>query len=194
MRLIAGLGNPESRYEGTRHNVGFDALRQLANDCGIALDGKKMKAVYGRGVIGGEKVILSMPQTYMNLSGESVREMADYFKLKPEDIIVIFDDIDLPVGQLRIRHGGSAGGHNGIKSIISCLGSDAFVRVRIGTGAKPKGWDLADYVLGHFDAAERKLIDDAAERAAEAVKVIIEEGIEPAMNQFNRKLAASDEN
>ena len=186
MYIIVGLGNPERRYDGTRHNIGFSAVTALADIYGISMDMKKHRAVCGKGVIDGQKVILAMPQTYMNLSGESVRELVDYYKIDPEEeLIVIYDDINLAPGKLRIRPKGSAGGHNGIKNIIAHLGTQVFPRIRIGVGEKPKGWDLADYVLGHFQGDEKKLMEEAYDRAAAAVAEILTDGPDKAMNDFN---------
>ena len=147
MYLIAGLGNPSKTYEGTRHNVGFSMIDVIGNKFDIDVTTKKHKALVGRGVIDGMRVILAKPQTYMNLSGESIREIADFYKIEPENIIIIYDDISLDVGQLRIRKKGSAGGHNGVKNIIAHLGTQEFPRIKVGIGNKPEGWDLADYVL-----------------------------------------------
>ena len=186
MYIIVGLGNPESRYAGTRHNIGFSAIVGLADAYGISVDTKKHKALIGKGVIAGNKVILAMPQTYMNLSGESVRELVDYYKIDPaEELIVLYDDINLPPGKLRIRPKGSAGGHNGIKNIIFHLGGQEFARVRIGVGEKPKGWDLVDYVLGRFPKEEEPVIREALGKAAEACVAIMNEGVDTAMNRFN---------
>ena len=188
MYIIVGLGNPTREYAGTRHNIGFDTIIRLSDDNNIPIDFKKHKAICGKGIIAGQKVLLAMPQTYMNLSGESVRELVDYYKIDPEEeLIVIYDDISLDVGQLRIRKKGSAGGHNGIKNIISHLGSDVFYRIKIGVGEKPKGWDLADYVLGRFKREEEPVIREALGEAAEACEVIMNDGIEAAMNQYNKK-------
>lgn len=187
MYIIAGLGNPTKEYAGTRHNVGFEVIDRLAEDCRIDVSMRKHKAICGKGYIDGQKVILCKPQTYMNLSGESLREMADYYKVAPEDIIVIFDDISLDPGQLRIRAKGSAGGHNGIKSIIAHLGTQEFPRVKVGVGEKPKGWDLADYVLSRFGSEDRKLMDEAVKEAGEAVRLMIGEGVDKAMNKYNVK-------
>lgn len=189
MYIIIGLGNPTSKYEATRHNIGFDAITRLADDFNIKLDTKKHKAVCGSGYIGGEKVILAQPQTYMNLSGESVRELVDYYKLSNEDIIVIYDDISLDVGQLRLRKKGSAGGHNGIKNIISCLGTDEFYRIKVGVGEKPAAWDLADYVLSRFEKEDEPVIREALKKASQACEVIIRDSFEAAMNQFNKREA-----
>lgn len=186
MYIIAGLGNPGAKYENTRHNIGFDTIDRLADEAGISISESKHKALLGKGVIDGHRVILVKPQTYMNLSGESLREVVDYYKCDPEtDLIVISDDINLDVGRLRIRKKGSAGGHNGLKNIIAQLGTDAFVRVRMGVGEKPKDYDLADYVLGHFTSEERKVLDEACKRAAEAIRVILNEDADAAMNRFN---------
>lgn len=187
MKFIIGLGNPAAQYVGTRHNIGFDAITRLADDHRISVTEKKHKALCGKGIIGGEKVILLKPQTYMNLSGESVRDVLDFYKAGPEDIIVCYDDISLPPGQLRVREKGSAGGHNGIKNIIAHLGTEEFARVRIGVGEKPAGWDLADYVLGRFQAEEEPLMREALADAAKACEMFIIDELSAAMNLFNRK-------
>ena len=185
MFLIVGLGNPGRQYEHTRHNAGFDVMDALAEKYNISISESGHKALFGKGMIGGQKVILAKPQTFMNLSGESLRPIMDFYKLEPEDFIIIHDDIDLDVGRLRIRRKGSAGGHNGLKSIISHLGSMDFPRVKIGVGEKPKGYDLADYVLGHFSKEDRGLVDDALKRAAGAVELMVQGEVDQAMNQFN---------
>ena len=187
MKFIIGLGNPTAQYAGTRHNIGFDTITRLADDHRISVTEKKHKALCGKGIIGGEKVILMKPQTYMNLSGESVREVLDFYKAGPEDIIVCYDDISLPPGQLRVREKGSAGGHNGIKNIIAHLGTEQFARVRIGVGEKPAEWDLKDYVLGHFSAEEEPLMRDALADAARACELFVVGEISTAMNNFNKK-------
>ena len=189
MFLIAGLGNPGKEYETTRHNAGFMVIDALADKLGADVSEKKHKGLCGKAVIGGQKCILLKPQTYMNSSGESIRAAADYFKIAPEDIIVIYDDISLAPGQLRVRAKGSAGGHNGIKSIIAHLGTQEFPRVRVGVGEKPSRMDLADYVLGHFSAEDRKIMAEAVKEAADAACEIIESGIEHAMNAHNQKKA-----
>lgn len=190
MYIIVGLGNPTREYENTRHNIGFDTIDAIANKYDIAVLEKKHKALIGKGFIDGKKVILAKPLTYMNLSGESVRELVDYYKIEEtEELIVIFDDISLDVGQLRIRKKGSAGGHNGVKNIIKQLGHDTFMRIKIGVGEKPKGYDLADYVLGHFSEKERKIMDESVGRSVDAVKVMLFEGGEAAMNIYNKKTA-----
>lgn len=186
MFIIVGLGNPESKYAGTRHNIGFSAVTAIADAYGIDVDTKKHKALIGKGVIAGHKVILAMPQTYMNLSGESIRELVDFYKIDPaEELIVLYDDIALPTGKLRIRPKGSAGGHNGMKNIIAHIGGQEFPRVRIGVGEKPKGWDLADYVLGRFPKDEEPAIREALQQAVKACEIIMNDGVDAAMNQFN---------
>lgn len=185
MKIIVGLGNPTAQYNGTRHNVGFSVIDELAEKYNISMDGKKHKAIYGKGMIEGQKVILAMPQTYMNLSGESVRELCDYYKVAPEDVIVIYDDIDLDVGKLRIRKKGSAGGHNGMKNIIKHLGTEGFPRVRVGVGEKPKYMDLADYVLSRFKKEELEDIREGCTNACRAVAMMLAEDVDAAMNVFN---------
>ena len=185
MYLIAGLGNPTREYEKTRHNVGFDTIDVLAGRINTDVAERKFKGLYGKGMLGGEKVILLKPQTFMNLSGESVRAAADFYKIPPDHIIVIYDDISLDVGHLRIRTKGSAGGHNGIKNIIAHLGTQEFPRIKIGVGGKPPRMDLADYVLSRFPAEERKIMETAFRDAAEAAGVLIAEGPDAAMNRFN---------
>jgi PTH1 family peptidyl-tRNA hydrolase len=185
MKIIVGLGNPTREYEGTRHNVGFSVIYAISDKYNIKVDTKKHKALIGKGIIEGEKVVLAMPQTYMNLSGESVRELLDYYKCDNEDVIVIYDDISLDVGKLRIRAKGSAGGHNGIKSIISHLGTQEFPRIKVGVGEKPARMDLADYVLGRFSKEEQPLIRESADKASDAVALMLREDISAAMNKFN---------
>ena len=187
MYIIAGLGKPKREYENTRHNVGFDVIDALADKYGIRVIERKHKALVGRGYIDGMKVVLAKPQTFMNLSGESIREIIDYYKVDPEDILIVYDDISLAPGQLRIRAKGSAGGHNGIKSIIAHLGTQEFPRVKVGVGEKPSRMDLADYVLGHFSKEEQATMDDAVKEAADAVCEIVNVGIAQAMNDHNRK-------
>lgn len=189
MYIIVGLGNPGKQYAHTRHNVGFDTIDILADRYHVGMDMKKHKAICGKGVIEGQRVVLAKPQTFMNLSGESVRELADFYKIDPEEeLIVIYDDISLEPGQLRIRPKGSAGGHNGIKNIIAQLGTQVFKRVKVGVGEKPRGWDLADYVLSHFPKEERAAAEEAFERASEAVVCMMTEGMDSAMNAYNRKM------
>ena len=188
MYLIAGLGNPGTRYSGTRHNMGFDVVDLLIERHKIPQSGVKFNAMFGKGTINGHKVIVMKPLSYMNLSGGPIQQMAAFFKIDPASrLIVIHDDIDLDPGVLRIRKQGSAGGHNGMKDIIQKLGSEQFCRVRVGVGAKPKDWDLADYVLSRFTPADRTLVDEALEAAADAVEKIVTEGPDAAMNTFNKK-------
>ena len=188
MFIIAGLGNPTKEYEGTRHNVGFDVIDRLADRYNIDVDTKKHLALIGKGMIAGQKVILAKPQTYMNLSGESIRSIVDYYKVDPEtELLVIYDDISLDVGKLRIRAKGSAGGHNGIKNIIAHLGSQVFPRIKVGVGEKPPKYDLADYVLGHFSKEEQVLMDEGYDHAVNAVEMILSGDINGAMNEYNRK-------
>ncbi|MCR5000230.1 MAG: aminoacyl-tRNA hydrolase [Lachnospiraceae bacterium] len=193
MYVIAGLGNPSREYAHTRHNAGFDTIDILADKNNISIDTAKFRALIGKGMIGGEKVILVKPQTYMNLSGESLREVVDYFKVDPAaDLIVIYDDIYLDPGNIRIRKKGSAGGHNGMKSIISHLGTDDFARVRVGVGEKPKGYDLADYVLSHFSSDEKEDMQDGMIKAVDAIEKILGGDIDGAMTEYNRKNKAEE--
>lgn len=188
MYIIAGLGNPSKEYKNTRHNIGFDVIDVIADKNKIDVSTIKHKALIGKGMIGSEKVILVKPQTYMNLSGESLIDVCQYYKIDVEsELIVIYDDIALDVGAIRVRKNGSAGGHNGMKSIIQHLSTENFMRIRMGVGEKPKGYDLADYVLGHFTGQERELMDKGAIDAFNAVEIILSEGIDKAMNMYNRK-------
>ena len=188
MFIIAGLRNPDRQYEGTRHNAGFDVIDRIAEKYNIAVDTKKHRACIGKGLIGGQKVLLAKPQTYMNLSGESIRSLVDYYKIDEEnELLVGYDDISLDVGQLRIRAKGSAGGHNGIKNIIAHLGTQVFPRIKVGVGEKPKGYDLADYVLGHFSKAERERMEEGYDNAVRAAEMIVTGQLNEAMNEFNRK-------
>lgn len=189
MKLIVGLGNPTLQYEHTRHNAGFDALDIISRKYDIPLKEKKHKGLYGIGFVEGMKTILCKPQTYMNLSGECVGELMDYYDIDPEtELIVLSDDIDLPIGKIRVRSKGSAGGHNGLKNIIFMTGTDGFARVKIGVGEKTKGWDLADHVLSRFSDEDRKLFDLALTDAADAAVMILKDGAEAAMNSFNGKV------
>lgn len=193
MYLIVGLGNPGKEYQNTRHNIGFDVIDVIARQENISVTEKKHKALIGKGIIAGRKVILAKPQTYMNLSGESVRSLLDYYKAdETEELLVVSDDISLPPGQLRIRKKGSAGGHNGLKNIIAHLGHDSFQRIKMGVGEKPEGYDLADYVLGRFDGTDRKIMDQAALAAADAVRLILTEGADAAMNLYNKKVKTEE--
>ncbi len=188
MFLIAGLGNPDKKYEKTRHNIGFDAVDALAEKYGIAIREQKHKALCGTGMIEGVKVILAKPQTYMNLSGESIQELVSYYRLDPtNELLVLFDDISLEPGNIRIRRKGSAGGHNGIKNIIAMTGTQDFMRIKIGVGEKPQEKDLIDHVLGRLPQEERKLADEAVQNAAEAAVLIVQGEIDRAMNDYNGK-------
>lgn len=188
MYIVVGLGNPTRQYEGTKHNIGFDAIDVLADRHRIPSSGIQHKAMYGKGMIAGQKVLLAKPVTYMNLSGESVAELVNYYKIDPtEELIVLYDDICLEPGAIRVRKKGSAGGHNGIKSIIAKLGTDQFKRIRIGVGKKPENWDLADYVLSPFSKEERQSADQGILHAADALELILMDDVEGAMNRYNRK-------
>ncbi len=183
MFLIVGLGNPGKEYAGTRHNIGFEAVDYIADKYNIELNRIKFKGIFGEGMINGKKVILLKPTTYMNLSGESIREVVNFYKISNEEIIVIYDDISLEVGRLRIREKGSHGGHNGIKSIIANLSSDVFPRVKIGVGG-PKG-DLVSHVLGKFSNIEIEILRESIKATSEAVTTILSRDTKEAMNKFN---------
>ncbi len=186
MYLIVGLGNPGSRFDKTRHNIGFDMIDKIAEQYNIKVTNSQCKALIGTGYIEGQKVMLVKPQTFMNLSGDSVRPLLDYYKLDPEeDLIVIFDDISLPPGRIRIRKKGSAGGHNGIKDIIAKSGTQNFKRIKIGVGEKPEYFDLADHVLSRFLLIERKAIEEAMEHAEKALELLVADRTDQAMNEFN---------
>ena len=188
MYIIAGLGNPTSQYEGTRHNVGFDVIDAIADKYNISVDGRKSRAFVGSGVIEGQKVLLVKPQTFMNLSGESVRAVMDFYKIDPEeDMLVVYDDISLAPGNIRIRKKGSAGGHNGIKSIIAHAGTQNFMRIKVGVGEKPSGWDLADYVLGHFSEEDTSKIKEVMPDVVQAAVLMMQGNVDKAMNDFNAK-------
>ena len=193
MYIIAGLGNPSREYAHTRHNAGFDVIDILADKNGISVDTGKFRALIGKGMIEGRKVILLKPQTYMNLSGESIREAVDYFKIDiSSELIVIYDDIYLEPGNIRIRKRGSAGGHNGMKNIISHLGTEDFIRVRIGVGKKPGGYDLKDYVLGHFSGEEREAMQTGLISGARAAEELLLDDADIVMSRYNRKNKADD--
>ena len=188
MYIIAGLGNPKSEYNNTRHNIGFDVIDVLADKYNIDVNTSKHKALIGKGMIDGEKCVLVKPMTFMNLSGESIVDVCNYYKVDVEtDLIVIYDDIALDVGTVRVRKKGSAGGHNGMKNIIQHLSTENFMRIRMGVGEKPKGYDLADYVLGHFTDKERDLMDEGTVNAINAISMIMSDGIDKAMGAFNKK-------
>ena len=188
MKVIVGLGNPTDQYKGTRHNVGYMAIDRIAEANRINMNQHKFKAIVGSGFIGGSKVLLVKPLTYMNLSGESLRPIMDFYKLDLSDILVIYDDISLEPGMLRLRTKGSAGGHNGMKSIIKHLGGDTFPRIRVGIGGeKHPGQDLADYVLGHFSKEEQPLMQEGITKAKEALNLILAGNMDQAMNEYNRR-------
>lgn len=189
MFIIVGLGNPTTEYEGTRHNVGFAVIDAIADKYNISVTERKHRAFCGKGIVEGQKILLVKPQTYMNLSGESVRSALDFYKVDPKtELLVIYDDVSLDVGQLRIRKKGSAGGHNGIKNIIQHLGNDAFLRIKVGVGEKPKDYDLADYVLGHFSKADQEQMEEGYRNAVAATGLIVQGEIEQAMNVYNKKV------
>lgn len=186
MYIIAGLGNPTAKYEKTRHNVGFDTIDVLAEKYHIKVTENRNRALCGTGIIEGEKVMLVKPQTFMNLSGESISAILNFYRLDPaSQLIVIYDDITLAPGKLRIRKKGSAGGHNGMKNIIARTGTENFMRIRVGIGEKPEGWDLADYVLSRFSKEERKAVEEAMENAADAAALMIRGETDLAMNRYN---------
>ncbi len=193
MFLIVGLGNPGGEYEGTRHNVGFSVVDLFAGRHGISVNQKKHRALVGAGMACGRKVLLAKPQTYMNLSGESVSQLISWHKLDAaRDLVVVCDDVNLERGLLRIRARGSAGGHNGLKNIIALLGTDQFCRFRLGVGACPRNQGMVGYVLGRFSREEGALMRDCAENACDALEMLLSEGVEAAMNRYNRKSGKGD--
>lgn len=184
--LIVGLGNVGDKYEGTRHNVGFEVVEELAERGSFPIQKLKHKALTQSAEISGARVLVMKPVTYMNLSGEAVGDAARFYKIPASQVLVVCDDVSLPLGKLRIRKSGSAGGHNGLKNIIQHLGSDQFPRLKVGVGGKPDpDYDLADWVLGKFRGEDRKVMDEAVRRAADAVECILKDGCEKAMNRFN---------
>ncbi len=184
--LIVGLGNPGDKYEGTRHNVGFMVADELGERGRFPIQRLKYKALTNTAAIGGQGALVMKPTTYMNLSGEAVGEAAKFYKIAPDRVLVISDDVDLPLGKLRIRTGGSAGGHNGLKSIIQHLGSDQFPRLKVGVGGKPHpGYDMADWVLSRFQGEDRTVMDEAVKRAADAVECFLRDGPQKAMSRYN---------
>lgn len=188
MFVIVGLGNPGKKYENTRHNAGFMAVDAIASKYGISVKEKKHKALCGTGVIEGQKVLLVKPETYMNLSGESVAEVLNFYKLDPEEeMLVIYDDISLAPGNIRIRKKGSAGGHNGIKSLIAHAGTQNFMRIKVGVGEKPSGWDLADYVLGHFSEEDNAKLNTVMPDVIQAAVLMMQGDVDKAMNDYNAK-------
>ncbi|MDO4734163.1 MAG: aminoacyl-tRNA hydrolase [Lachnospiraceae bacterium] len=186
MFVIAGLGNPTEKYAKTRHNAGFDTIDILAEKLNVKMKKTVFNAMVGKTVIGGEKTLLVKPLTFMNLSGNAVRSVCRFYKIDPkEKLVVIYDDSDLEEGRLRLRKKGSAGSHNGMKSIVSCLGTEEFFRIRVGIGNRPEQMDMVDYVLGRYDKETRKIMEDAFAKAADAAVDIVEHGMDHAMNQFN---------
>ncbi len=185
MKIVVGLGNPGQKYKHTRHNVGFDVLTNIAQRYFTGLPKAKFNAEVAEAVIKNEKTILISPLTFMNLSGQSVRAAVDFYKVPLEDLLIVCDDINLDIGRLRIKPGGSAGGQNGLKDIIQRLGTDQFPRLRLGVGKVPARWDTADYVLSKFDSDDRPLVDVGIKSAADAIEVWIESGLQTAMNRFN---------
>ncbi len=192
MIIIAGLGNPGREYAPTRHNVGFDVIDVLAEKYNIRMNKLKFKGVTGEGTIDGKKVLLLKPSTYMNNSGLSIREAVSFYKVEMKDLLIIYDDIDIDFGTIRIRKKGSAGSHNGMKSIIYHLTDDSFPRIKIGIGKKPEGYDLADFVLSKFSQDERKIIDETIRKASDATEAFVKDGIDNCMNNFNTKTPAQD--
>lgn len=187
MKVIIGLGNPGKKYEKTRHNIGFMAIDRLAEQLMIRLTETKFKSIYGSGIVNGEKVFLIKPQTFMNLSGESVRPFLEYFKLTPDDILVLYDDLDLPTGHIRLREKGGHGGHNGIRSLIQHLGTKEFKKIRLGIGRPTTPIPIVDYVLQDFSKAESKLIEDLIYRSADACEAWLHKPFIDVMNIYNKK-------
>ncbi len=185
MKLVVGLGNPGVRYVHTRHNVGFVVADLVAQELHAPIKSNKHKSILGEATVAGEKIVIAKPQTFMNLSGQAVVELANWYKIRPNDIIVIHDDLDLETGRLKLKKGGGHGGHNGLKSIFQCLGSKDFMRVRIGVGRPPEYMEVVDYVLGRPTKEEVQSVNEAIDRASDGVLCIIKEGLEKAMNQFN---------
>ena len=186
MYLIVGLGNPGAQYAHTRHNVGFDVVDTLARKLGVTIGRERDEALLGECFIAGQKTILALPQTYMNLSGEAVSRLVRWYRLPPENLMVVYDDVDLPQGAIRIRKNGSAGTHNGMRSVIGLLGRQDFPRLRVGVGKKPEGWELADWVLSHYQTEEdRKTQFNAFLRAADVVEDWVKNGLESAMRMAN---------
>ncbi|PAE22905.1 aminoacyl-tRNA hydrolase [Bacillus sp. 7894-2] len=186
MKLIVGLGNPGKQYDKTRHNIGFDVIDVLSDRLNIPLNQAKLKGVFGAGYVNGEKVFLLKPLTYMNLSGESIRAVMDYFEINDDELVVIYDDLDLPVGKIRLRQKGSAGGHNGIKSTIAHMGTQEFNRIRVGIDRPPSGMKVPDYVLGRFTKEEQAIMDETAKKCAEACEEWFKRPFLQVMNDFNQ--------
>ncbi|MBO4293578.1 MAG: aminoacyl-tRNA hydrolase [Clostridia bacterium] len=187
MYLIVGLGNPEEEYANTRHNMGFDVINKISKNYNIEVAKTKFEGLYGKGEIEGEKVILLKPQTYMNLSGHAVRKFVDFFKIEPENVVVIFDDIDIEKGQIKIRKLGSGGSHKGMQSVIQMMGTEKIPRIRVGIGSPENKKEMIEYVISKIKKEEKELLEPGIEKAGEAVKTIIKEGLDKAMNKFNSK-------
>jgi PTH1 family peptidyl-tRNA hydrolase len=187
MKLVVGLGNPGRQYEGTRHNIGFRIVDELARQAGIAFASNKFEAEYGQGNLEGEKVALLKPQTYMNLSGSSVAPAARFYKVGPEDLIVVHDELDLPFGRMQLKRGGGTGGHNGLNSIVERLGSNDFIRVRVGIGRPDNKEKVVGHVLSSFGKEEGKALEELAAKVSDAIRAILREGLPAAMNAYNRK-------
>ena len=185
MYLIVGLGNPESEYAHTRHNMGFDTINELAKNNNINITKTKFKALYETGIIQNEKVILLKPQTYMNLSGEAIKEARDFYNVKPEEIIVIYDDIDIEKGKIKLRKKGGPGSHNGMKSVVQELNTTDFIRIRVGIGQPEFKGDMINYVIGKVPEEEQKILQQGTKKASEAIEEILKNGIDIAMNKFN---------
>ncbi|WP_040206562.1 aminoacyl-tRNA hydrolase [Neobacillus jeddahensis] len=186
MKLFVGLGNPGKQYDQTRHNIGFEVIDSLSNQLSIPLNQSKLKGLYGMGVHNGEKIVLLKPLTYMNLSGESIRAVVEYYQIELEDLVVIYDDLDLPVGKIRLRQKGSPGGHNGIKSTVAHLGTQQFNRIRIGIDRPQPGMSVPDYVLGRFRSEERPLTEEAVRKSADACVAWLEKPFLQVMNEYNQ--------
>ncbi len=192
--LIVGLGNPGAKYAHTRHNAGFDTVEIIAQKTGIRMTKRRSQAVLGEGTVQGRRIVLAQPQTYMNLSGESVQPLCAWYKIDPAHLIVIYDDVDLPPGTIRVRPGGSGGTHNGMRSVIGRLGFSDFPRVRVGIGPAPEGWDIVDWVISHYQNADaRKTAFDSYMRAAEAALTLVTDGVDAAMRLYNQKNPDSKE-
>ena len=187
MYLIVGLGNPESDYSKTRHNMGFNVINNLSKEFNIEVNKSKFKSLYGSGIVNGEKIILLKPQTFMNLSGEALVEVMNFYKILPEELIVIYDDIDIDPGFIRIRKNGSPGTHNGMKSITSLIGTQNFTRVRVGIGKPAEHIDMINHVIGHIPEEEKEVLDKGVEEATKAVLEIVKNSVDSAMNKYNKK-------
>ena len=187
MFLIVGLGNPEQQYSNTRHNMGFCTINRISEKCNISVDKTKFNALYGKGEINGQQVILVKPQTFMNLSGEAVRKFVDYFKIKEDELLVIYDDMDVEAGTIKIRKQGSSGSHNGMKSIVQMLGTEKFSRIRIGISKPETTQEMINYVIGKIGKEELEKLEPGIQKAEEAVYEVLKSGIDIAMNKFNKK-------